>query len=84
MEEEKLIPVFIPALSALLLRAEQIKAAPLTEAEVLRIRDGRVCMMIAESHAQQLAKSRGYCDIDPANCWHEWQAVRSEAIREAS
>ena len=81
--DEKLVPVFIPALSVLLLRAEQLKALPLTEDEVSRIRDQSVCMMVPESHAQQLTESRGYHDIDPEKCWQDWQTMRKEAIADA-
>lgn len=44
--EEPLIPVFIPALVVLLLDAERRKGSPLTEEEVLHIRDKGVCIVL--------------------------------------
>ena len=68
--------VFIPALAPLLLRAEQLKGQPLTEAEVLRIRDHAICATVSREAAARLEEERGYRDIDPENCWAEWQELR--------
>ncbi len=35
-------------------------------------------MMMRESHVIALGERRGYRDINPANCWEEWQQVRRE------
>ena len=78
---EELIPVFIPALVALLEHAEVKKGAPLTRSEVEAIRDGGVCMMMPVAQAADLAKSRGYPDLDPENCWQQWKNFRSTARR---
>jgi hypothetical protein len=80
-ENSELVPVFIPALAALLLDAEEKKGAPLTENEVLYIRDKGVCMMLEPDRAALLERKRGYHDIDPENCWIEWQAMRRELGR---
>jgi hypothetical protein len=77
-ESGLLVPVFIPALAPLLVRAEQLKGSPLTEDEVLRVRDAANCVMMPPESARQLAESRGYQDIDPENCWEEWQQLRAE------
>jgi hypothetical protein len=74
--EEPLIPVFMPTLAALLMNREQEKGAPLTEAEVLEIRDTAIVMMMPESQADAMNDARGYLDIDPENCWQEWQQLR--------
>jgi hypothetical protein len=76
--DEGLVPVFIPALAPLLLRAEQLKGSPLTEAEVLRVRDAAKCVMMRPEEAQSIEEGRGYQDIDPENCWAEWQRLRLE------
>jgi hypothetical protein len=76
--DEPLVPVPIPALRELLLNLERQKGAPLTEAEVLKARDGAICMMMRLSHKQALDEKRGYRDINPANVWAEWLAIRGE------
>jgi hypothetical protein len=76
--DDPLIPVPIPALVALLWNLERQKGEPLTEAEVLKARDGCACIMMPASIRDELAKKRGYADIDPENAWSEWQAARAE------
>ena len=77
-QSEKLIPVFIPSLAALLNRFERDKGVPLTREEVMRIRDDGVCMMLPQDVARELEDSRGYGDVAPENCWEEWNAIRGE------
>lgn len=77
MAEPKLIPVFMPALVVLLHHAERQKGAPLTEPEVLAIRDQGVCMMLRVEHAIALDEKRGYNDIDPERVWEQWQEARA-------
>jgi len=79
---DPLIPVFIPPLVQILAMKEREKGAPLTEAEVLEIRDKGVCMMLPLSHATKLAEGRGYDDLDPANVWAEWQVIRNNSDSE--
>lgn len=83
MSEPLSIPVFIPALVALLHRAEHLKGTPLTEQEVLAIRDQGVCMMMAEERAIELDEKRGYNDLDPERVWEQWQEVRSQLAEES-
>jgi hypothetical protein len=71
-DAEQLVPVFIPALSAVLLNAEDNKGAPLTYEDVIQIRDKSPCIMMAADNVQKMAESRGYRDIDPENCWYDW------------
>jgi hypothetical protein len=80
MSSERLIPVFIPTLVSMLLRHERDKGAPLTEMEVIEIRDKSIAIMLRESIAREMARSRGYDDIDPERCWSEWQRVRAELV----
>ena len=62
-----LVPVFIPSLSAVLVAAEDKKGAPLTESEVIQIRDKSPCIMMEREDAAKLVESRGYRDVDPEN-----------------
>ncbi len=68
---EGLVPVFIPSLISLLLNREQVKGEPLTEAEILSIRDSAICVMTPVDKVQAVVEARGYDDIDPENCWQE-------------
>lgn len=73
---EKLFIVPVPALVATLLAAERGKGAPLTEEEVLQIRD-RAPSIAMPAHAYRaVINARGYDDIDPENVWEEWQLAR--------
>lgn len=80
-EYERPVPVFIPALVVLLLHAEDKKGAPLTKHEVERIRDNAPCIMMDVDDVPKMDESRGYRDIDPENCWHDWQRTRRELER---
>ncbi|WP_282948109.1 MULTISPECIES: hypothetical protein [unclassified Sphingopyxis] len=73
---EPIVPVPIPPLINLLFDLEKKKGVPLTETEVIEIRDGAVCMTMRISMREQLAAQRGYADIDLENPWPEWQIVR--------
>lgn len=79
---EDLVPMFIPSLSSILVNKEDAKGLPLTEAEVIKIRDSSVAMMVRRSVYDQMAQSRGSWDIDPENCWYDWQMLRREMGRE--
>jgi hypothetical protein len=80
MAEEPLVLVFVPALVAVLQHAESEKGEPLSEAEVIAIRDNAASMTVRHSQAQAMESKRGYPDLDPENVWEEWQAVRSELM----
>jgi uncharacterized protein YegJ (DUF2314 family) len=79
--DEDLVPVFMPALSAVLISAEDRKGEPLTYDEVIRLRDKSPCIMMRVDDVHKLAESRGYDDIDPENCWYDWQHLRRELGR---
>ncbi|MEM7477122.1 MAG: DUF2314 domain-containing protein [Planctomycetota bacterium] len=81
MSDDNLIPFFVPALGAVLIAAEDKKGEPLTEEEVLEIRDSAVCMMVPPENVAKLSESRGYKDLDPENCWYDWQMLRRELDR---
>ncbi len=76
--DQDLILLFVPPLLALLQRAEDLKGTPLSESEVLRIRDGGVCIAVRSSVAAEMEAARGYADLDAENVWHEWQNFRAQ------
>ena len=77
-KEKDLIPVFMPPLATMLARAEKVKDAPLTETEVIRIRDQSPCIMMEPKDAEKLVETRGYRDVEPENCWADWHRLRVE------
>ena len=68
----------IPSLVATLLNRENSKGAPLTEGEVISIRDSAPSVALTRDDAAKIDERRGYLDIDPENCWAEWQRARLE------
>lgn len=78
--DEPLVSVFVPPLVAVLQHEETAKGEPLTEEEVIAIRDNAVCITMKYTQAQAVESKRGYPDLDPDNVWAEWQAVRSELM----
>lgn len=80
-DDPELQPVFVPALAAVLIAAEDKKGQPLTNDEVLSIRNKATCIMMTYADAAKLAESRGYEDINPENCWYDWQMLRRELDR---
>jgi hypothetical protein len=73
---DQLCAVFIPALALLLKDAETSKGSPLSEAEVLAIRDGATCIAVPFDVALQMESDRGLRDIVAEDCWSEWQRIR--------
>jgi uncharacterized protein YegJ (DUF2314 family) len=71
----------MPALVVLLVHAEDEKGSPLTQAEVHAIRDKGECVMGYADVVAKLEETRGYRDVDPENCWHDWQMARREMGR---
>ncbi|MDX2088604.1 MAG: hypothetical protein SFX73_12185 [Kofleriaceae bacterium] len=72
----KLEPVFMPTLHALLAAAEEKAARPLTERDVLALRDAGTCITMEPRDAQTLERTRGYADLNPELIWEQWQLVR--------
>ena len=70
--------LFIPALAALLARAEELKGAPLTEDQVLGVRDGAKAVVTPADVAAAVVAQRGYAEVDPLRAWESWQSLRSE------
>lgn len=73
---DQLCAVFIPALVLLLKDAEARKGSPLSEAEVLAIRDGATCIAVPFDVALHMESDRGLRDVVAEDCWNEWQRVR--------
>ncbi|MCB4794539.1 hypothetical protein LGR51_08485 [Pseudomonas sp. NP21570] len=80
--DQDLCLVFIPALVTLLYKAEKDKGSPLTENEVIKIRDSATCMAVQFSAALEMEEKRGYPDIVAEEAWSEWQAARKELFGE--
>jgi hypothetical protein len=78
--DENLRLVHVPALVAVLLNSEEKKGSPLTEQEVIDIRDSAKCMAMPIDVAEKVVDERGYADIDPENAWEDWQRVRLELV----
>jgi hypothetical protein len=76
--DDDLVLEFTPPLLALLLAAERSKGGPLTEEEVVGVRDGATCVRLRRSTAEAMAEQRGYADLDPERCWEQWQVVRTQ------
>ncbi|OBV11021.1 hypothetical protein [Erythrobacter dokdonensis] len=70
--------VFVPALVAVLLNKEREKGSPLTEAEVIEIRDTSEVIAATREQHLEVIKERGYLDIDPENVWEAWQEARRD------
>jgi hypothetical protein len=83
-QDEPLIIVPVPSLVATLKAAEREKGTPLTEAEVIAIRDRCPSIVLSETLAAAVWAKRGYADINPERVWEEWQAIRSIAEGEAA
>ena len=47
------------------------------EAEVLAVRDAAPSIAMPRDARDKMNASRGYEDIDPENCWAEWQEERA-------
>lgn len=77
-DDDELVPVFVPSLGSLLAEMEQRNKSPLTQEEVLAVRDRAICIALRRSVAQEMEKRRGYRDIAPENCWEEWLELRKQ------
>jgi hypothetical protein len=76
--DDVLVPVPIPPLVSMLIRARNDHGRELSEAEVLEVRDNCGCIMMSKSHADQMAEKRGYDDVRPELVWEDWKVVVAE------
>lgn len=81
MSDKDLVPYFMPALGVLLVAAEDAKGSPLDEEEVIEIRDNATVMMMKPAEVAELTAQHGP-DLDPENCWYDWQMLRRELGRQ--
>jgi hypothetical protein len=68
--------LFMPSLASLLDRAEDLKGSPLTEVEVVRIRDEARVVVTPMDVVTAVEASRGYPEVDVLDAWESWQALR--------
>lgn len=80
-KKKDLIPLFMPSLSSILIHAEDKKGEPLTPDEVIRVRNNGACIMVSPARFRKMEKERGP-DIDPKNCWYDFQMLRRELGRQ--
>lgn len=80
MRDERLFITFVPSLVSVLWGREKDKGSPLTEQEVLAIRDAAVTVALPSESAAAVEEARGHRDINPGNCWEEWQKARLDLI----
>ncbi len=73
---EGLVLVFMPSLVALLDQAEQLTGVPLTEDQVIRVRDAALVVVTQPHPAAAVEHARGYPDVDPTRPWESWQTIR--------
>ncbi|WP_425614886.1 hypothetical protein NA78x_004769 [Anatilimnocola sp. NA78] len=80
--DEPKVAVFLNPLVMLLAGRERQKGSPLTEQEVLQVRDSAKCIFMPISQAQKFYASLDaqvpVPRIDPDNIWAEWQAIRQQ------
>jgi hypothetical protein len=79
VSEEPLSITYVPPLAMQLRLAEDAKGRWLTEAEVYEVRDGGTCIALPTSEARAFVAARGGDDINPEDCWVEWQRIRQDS-----
>ena len=79
VDVEDLVPVYVPSLYELLLIAEQKKGSPLTESEVVSLRDTATVVMMHRTAAEAVCRNRAVVDIDADHVWAEWQQRRQQS-----
>jgi hypothetical protein len=80
--EPKLVKVYLNPLIMLLAGAEKQNGRPLTQEEVLHIRDTAVSVMMTPEQAKKFYKSMDaqvpVHRMNPDRVWEEWQEIRNE------
>lgn len=76
MTDERLVMIAIPALVTVLLDRERAKGSPLTQEEVLSLRDDAECVAVPPDVAAHMAEQRGYDDIRLEKAWEDWLVIR--------
>ena len=80
------VRVYLNPLHAMLSAAEKQKGSPLTEAEVLHVRDTTVSIDMTPEQAEKFYASLDaqmpIGRLNPDRIWEEWQAVREDVIKQ--
>lgn len=80
--DEPTVTVFLNPLVMLLAGRERQKGAPLTEAEVLAVRDQAQCIQMTREQAEMVYASLDaqmpIPRLDPERIWEQWQEVREQ------
>ncbi len=75
-QDDPMVLIAIPSLASILVAGETKKGSPLSQAEVLQIRDRATCKFVSLSARRKLDEDRGYIDINYENVWDEWRKIR--------
>ncbi len=70
--------VYEPPLAQTIGRYERGEGRPLTEKEVLYLRNTEFCRFVSRDEALAIEQARGYPDIDHKNAWEAWRQLRAE------
>ena len=80
--EQPTVTVYLNPLMMLLVGAERQKGTPLTEAEVLAVRDSAVSMPMTPSQAKKFYETLDseipVHRMNPDRIWEEWQEIRDK------
>ena len=79
-KEDPIVPLFVPSLVTILKAAEDEKCSPLTEEEVINIRDISIVVTAPFTIRDEIWESRGYNDVSIENCWQDWCEIRKELL----
>jgi hypothetical protein len=86
VSDEPMVTVYLYPLVMLLARAEQEKGSPLTEADVLHVRDSaqgaQMTRSMAEKYYSALDAEMAIPRLDPDRLWEEWQKIRPSIRRD--
>jgi len=84
--DAKTLRVYLNPLHAMLGAAEKQKGSPLTEAEVLHVRDTTVAIDMTPKQAEKFYASLDaqmpIGRLNPARLWEEWQEVRDQVMKQ--
>lgn len=70
----------MPAIRSLLQTFQADHNRPKTRDEVESVRVSGACIMLKQSDAQRLERSRGYADLQPPLAREQWQLVRRTSV----
>ena len=80
-DETELVITRVPALIDLLSIKERNRGSPLTEAEIVGIRDKAICIALPRAERIAMDEARGHADLDPDSISEQRQAARRPPSR---